>query len=70
VYFNLEEYSESLRLALDAGEYFNITETTHYVTTLLKQCIEEYTEAQVKNYEARTELDKVDISHNMTAVIE
>lgn len=70
VYFNLEEYSEALRLALEAGDYFNINETNQYVTTLLTQCMEEYIKASVTNYEAKSVLDKVEISSRMQEVWE
>lgn len=42
VYYYLEEFDESLRLALDAHEEFNLNERTQYVETLINQCIEKY----------------------------
>ncbi|EGR26895.1 proteasome regulatory complex component protein, putative [Ichthyophthirius multifiliis] len=44
VYFCLEEYEESLNLALESGSYFQITEKSQYVEVLVSTCIEKYIE--------------------------
>ena len=38
----MEEYEESLRLALEAGSKFDIEERTQYSETLLHKCIDNY----------------------------
>ena len=40
------------------------------MTTLLTQCMEEYTKARVTNYEAKSVLDRVEISLRMEEVVE
>ena len=44
VFYYLEEYDEALRLALDAGDKFNLTEKSKYVETLIHKCIDSYIE--------------------------
>lgn len=41
-YFHLQEYNESLRLALCAGQYLDISVKSEYVETILAKCIDEY----------------------------
>lgn len=43
-FFHLEEYSDALRLALGAGEYFDVSSKTEYVSTMVSKCIDQYTE--------------------------
>jgi 26S proteasome regulatory subunit N2 len=40
VFYYLEEYEESLRLALEAGSRFDLNERTQYVETLIHKCID------------------------------
>lgn len=47
-FYHLQEYNDSLRLALCAGSYFNIFEKSEYVETLLSKCIDEYTVLKLK----------------------
>ncbi|CAM9481810.1 unnamed protein product, partial [Ectocarpus sp. 13 AM-2016] len=42
-FFHLEEYSDALRLALGAGEYFDVSSKTEYVSTMVSKCIDQYT---------------------------
>ena len=42
IFFHLEEYDESLRLALGAGAYFDISTRSEYVETLVARCVDEY----------------------------
>eukprot|EP00640_Fibrocapsa_japonica_P006925 CAMPEP_0113934348 /NCGR_PEP_ID=MMETSP1339-20121228/1685_1 /TAXON_ID=94617 /ORGANISM="Fibrocapsa japonica" /LENGTH=167 /DNA_ID=CAMNT_0000936115 /DNA_START=41 /DNA_END=541 /DNA_ORIENTATION=- /assembly_acc=CAM_ASM_000762 len=44
VFFHLEEYNDALRLALGAGQYFDVDSRSEYVDTLIAKCIDEYTE--------------------------
>ena len=41
-FFHLEEYNDALRLALGAGSYFDITDRSEYVETLISKAIDEY----------------------------
>jgi 26S proteasome regulatory subunit N2 len=42
VYYYLEEYDLSLKLALESMEKFDLNERTKYVETLINQCINKY----------------------------
>jgi len=42
VFYYLEEFDESLRLALEAADKFDINDKSLYVETLINQCIEKY----------------------------
>lgn len=42
VFYYLEEYDEALRLALDAGDKFNLNDKSKYVETLIHKCIDSY----------------------------
>ena len=42
VYYYLEEFDESLRLALDSHEKFDLYEKSQYVETLINNCIQKY----------------------------
>lgn len=47
VFYYLEEYEEALRLALEAGDKFDLNERSQYVETLLNKCIDKYIEKRV-----------------------
>ena len=47
VFYYLEEYEESLRLALEAGDKFDLNERSQYVETLVHKCIDKYIEKRV-----------------------
>ena len=40
--FNLEDYDDSLRLALIAGDMFDLNEKSQYVEVLIVKCMESY----------------------------
>lgn len=42
-FFHLEEYSDALRLALGAGQYFDVSSKTEYVSMMVSKCIDQYT---------------------------
>lgn len=42
-FYHLQEYNDSLRLALSAGRYFVISVKSEYTDTLIAKCIDEYT---------------------------
>lgn len=45
IYFHLEVYDQSLRLALGAGPHFDISVRSEYVETLVSRCVDEYVAA-------------------------
>lgn len=47
VFYFLEEHDDALRLALEAGDRFDIYADTLYAETLISKCIDIYTEKQV-----------------------
>eukprot|EP01138_Halocafeteria_seosinensis_P015866 gb/GECG01016191.1/.p1 GENE.gb/GECG01016191.1/~~gb/GECG01016191.1/.p1 ORF type:complete len:1024 (+),score=120.05 gb/GECG01016191.1/:1-3072(+) len=52
-YYHLEEYSDALRFALGAGQYFNIDDKNEYTDKIVGQSIDEYTEIRQKEAEKR-----------------
>jgi len=59
VFYYLEESEDALRLALDAGEKFDIREENSYVRTLLNKCLDQYMQVQQHNYENRNSPDNL-----------
>jgi 26S proteasome regulatory subunit N2 len=41
-FYHLQEYNDSLRLALSAGKYFDVSQKSEYIEILLSKCIDEY----------------------------
>jgi len=70
VHYHLENYKESLTLALESGPNFDIYHQSDYVRTLVSHCINQYISAQVQNFNARNAEDRVEISERMTYVVE
>ncbi len=67
VFYYLEEYEESLRLALEAGSKFDLNEKSQYVETLIHKCIDQYTQKRLQIYDKHEE--NVVIEAKMDAVI-
>ncbi|KAI9248920.1 armadillo-type protein [Sporodiniella umbellata] len=42
VYYNLGELDDSLTFALGAGQHFNVSDDSEYVTTIISKCIDKY----------------------------
>ena len=57
VFYYLEEYEESLRLALESGNQFDINEKNQYVETLIHKCIDKYIEKRVRKVEQNEEVE-------------
>ena len=53
VFYHLEEYDDALRLALEAGDKFDIMNETKYVQTLVHKAIDSYTERRVAIHEKK-----------------
>ena len=67
VFYYLEEYEESLRLALEAGDKFDLHERSKYVETLIHKCIDKYIEKRVGQFDKKDE--SITIDPKMEAVI-
>ena len=68
VYYFLEVYDEALRLALEAGDKFDINKVeSKYVLTLVHKCIDTYTEKRVALHEKKQ--DRVEIDPRMEAIV-
>ena len=52
-FYHLQEYGESLRLALSAGKYLDISIKSEYIDTLIAVCIDEYKELRLKKEKER-----------------
>mmetsp|Transcript_25435 Transcript_25435/g.19176 ORF Transcript_25435/g.19176 Transcript_25435/m.19176 type:complete len:154 (-) Transcript_25435:2437-2898(-) len=68
VFYYMEEYEDSLRLALEAGDKFDINEQSQYVETLVHNCIDLYTSKRVQMFDKREE-QEVQIDPKMEAVV-
>lgn len=67
VFYHLEEYNDALRLALEAGDLFDIRTESKYVQTLVHKCIDTYTEKRVAIFEKKQE--GVEIDPRMEAIV-
>ena len=68
VFYHLAEYEEALRLALEAGDKFNLREKSQYVEKLVHKCIDKYIEKRVAIVDRREE--GIVIEPKMEAVID
>jgi 26S proteasome regulatory subunit N2 len=67
VFYFLEEFDEALRLALEAGDMFDLNEKSLYVETLINKCIDRY----VKLRQEIVDLKRpIEIDVKMEVVIE
>ena len=67
VFYHLEEYDDALRLALEAGDKFDILQENKYVQTLVHKCIDNYTAQKVAIYEKKQEIE---IDPRMEAIVD
>lgn len=67
--FNLEAYDDSLRLALIAGEMFDLSEKSQYVEVLIVKCMESYRKMRQQIVDAKNSAD-VKIDEKMEKVID
>ena len=70
VYYYLEEFDEALRLALEAGEMFDLNEKSLYVETLINKCIDKYVKLRQEIVDSKTGSSTVVIDQKMELVIE
>lgn len=64
----MDFHDEALRLALEAGEFFNIAEDSKYVNTLVHKCIDIYTTKRVLIASKKEE--NVFIDNKMEAIVD
>lgn len=71
-FYHLQEFNVSLRLAMSAGSYFDISEKNEYIETLLSKCIDEYTDLRRQQLHAAGSADSapVEIDPRMEAIME
>jgi len=53
-YYHMAALDEALRLALGAGEYFNIAESSEYVQTLISKAVDAYVSYRTQVYDTPT----------------
>ena len=74
VYYYLEDFDESLRLALESQDKFDLYEKSQYVETLINNCIEKYIklkqEANDKKTQGGAPANPVVIDNKMEIVID
>ena len=68
VFYHLEEYDDALRLALEAGDKFDIMVESKYVQTLVHKAIDTYTERRVAIHEKHQE--GVEVDARMEAIVD
>lgn len=66
----MEEYDESLQLALKAGEMFNIAEHSQYVDTLISRCVDKYIEERLRVEEDRKDAMEEDAPFSVNPKLE
>lgn len=69
VFYNLEEFDEALRLALESGDLFDLNEKSLYVETLINKCIDRYISLRQKIVDNKSSQPIV-IDHKMEVVID
>jgi len=72
-FYHLQEYNDALRLALNAGKYFDVSQKTEYIEILLSKCIDEYKalrQQQLASKDPKEGEEVVVIDPKMEAIIE
>lgn len=57
-FFHLEEYDDALRQALCAGDLFDVSERSEYVSAMISRCIDAYIRARCASGEGSSEEEK------------
>ncbi|CDH53515.1 probable rpn2-26s proteasome regulatory subunit [Lichtheimia corymbifera JMRC:FSU:9682] len=57
VYYHLGELDDSVTFALGAGKFFDLTEKSEYVDTIISKCIDKYIEQRTRQPENEAEID-------------
>ena len=66
MFYHLQEYEYSVKLALEAGDRFEIMERSQYVNTVISKCIDIYIEQRVKISEGD---DSVEIDPKLEDIV-
>lgn len=69
-FFHLQAYDDSLRLALCAGEYLDISAKNEYIETILAKCIDEYKALRIEAESASADVEPRSIDPRMEIIIE
>jgi len=69
-FFHLQAYDDSLRLALCAGEYLDISAKNEYIETILAKCIDEYKTLRIEAETAGADVEPRKIDPRMEIIIE
>ena len=70
VFYYLEEFEEALRLALEAGDMFDLNEKSLYVETLINKCIDRYIKLRQEIVDSKSGNSSAVIDQKMELVIE
>ena len=70
VYYYLEDFDESLRLALESQDKFDLYEKSQYVETLINSCIEKYIKLKQEANDKKNSQGSVVIDNKMEVVID
>ena len=66
----MEEFDESLRLALEAGDMFDLNLKSQYVDTLINKCIDRYIKLRQEIVDTKGSQPTVQIDQKMEIVID
>lgn len=69
MFYYLEEFDEALRLALEAGELFDLNEKSKYVETLINKCIDRYVKLRQEIVDSKS-VNPPAIDHKMELIID
>jgi 26S proteasome regulatory subunit N2 len=67
-FYHLQELNDSLRLALSAGKYFDVSGKNEYIETILSHCIDQY--KSLKSQQLKEKEGIVEIDPRMEFIIE
>lgn len=70
VYYYLEEFDESLRYALESGDFFDLNQQTTYVDTLINKCIDRYIKLRQESIDSKSNSNAPVIDQKMEVVID
>ena len=67
VFYHLEAYDDSMRLALEAGELFNLDDRNEFVETLVSKCIDDYIKKRQRAHDLK---DGTQVEPKLEAVVQ
>lgn len=66
----MEEYNDAVNYALESGEYFDLTQRSQYIDTLIGKCIDRYVSERQRNSDASQGAERVEINKKLEDIIE